>query len=250
MWGTGGEVSQGGEVEGADDEQTGKRERGDEPAHQPVRHSLWEQSSLGTYNELLFGCLDGEVAALQQRKAEYDEAKRQSDGSDTCGGCSDSDSGSVAELVVERRQGSLQPMLGKRVRRVESALHTAELAPKRLRNGTMGQYSQGRQQKKGMDRRRGGIGRRGQGHGKWSMPGFSVDPGGGLLVAGRYTVEAIQSQVIQQGPAGKEIWLADDLRRGKGGEKVIAWMQRNELQRGAAGNDDWLARLPGKARED
>ena len=52
----------------------------------------------------MFGCLDGEVAALQQRKAEYDEARRQSDGSDTSGDCSDDASGSVAELVVEGRQ--------------------------------------------------------------------------------------------------------------------------------------------------
>ena len=100
-------------------------------------HSSWEQSSLEAYNELLYGCLDGEVAALQQRKAEYDEARMRSDGSDTCGGCSDSDSGSVAELVVERRQGPLQTLMGKRVQRVESALHPGGLAPKRLRNETM-----------------------------------------------------------------------------------------------------------------
>ena len=36
---------------------------------------MWEQSSLEAYNKLLFGCLGGEVAALQQRKAEYDEAR-------------------------------------------------------------------------------------------------------------------------------------------------------------------------------
>ena len=42
----------------------GKRKRGEELAHQHVRHSLWEQGSLEAYNELLFGCLDGEVEAL------------------------------------------------------------------------------------------------------------------------------------------------------------------------------------------
>ena len=110
-------------MEGVGCEQTGEGEKGDEPAQQPVRHSLWEQSSPEAYNELLFGCLDGEVAALQQRKAEYDKARRQSGGSDTSGSCSDNDSGSVVELVVERRQGPLQPLLGKRVQRVESALH-------------------------------------------------------------------------------------------------------------------------------
>ena len=86
-----------------------------------------------------------------------------------------------------------------------------------------------------------------QGDSKWSMPGFSVDPGGATLVAGRYTVKAVQSQVILQGPAGREIWLGVDLRRGRGGVKVTGWMQSGELQRRAAGNADWLARLRGRA---
>ena len=76
---------------------SGKRKRGDVLAHQTVRHSLWEQDSLEAYNELLFGNLDGEVEALQQRKAVYDEERRLSDGSDSCWSCSDSDSGSVSE---------------------------------------------------------------------------------------------------------------------------------------------------------
>ena len=124
------EVSQGQKAEGAAGEQTGKRERGDELAHQPVRHSLWEQGSLEAYDELLFSCRDREVEALQRKRAVYDEAGRQSDGSDTSGSCSDSDSSSVIELevgseppalegagvvavregeLVERGQGPLQP---------------------------------------------------------------------------------------------------------------------------------------------
>ena len=164
------EVPQGGEVERAFGEHTGERKKGNEPAYQPVRHSLWEQSSLKAYNERLFGCLDGEVAALQQRKSEYDGARRQSDGSGTYGSCSDSDSGSVAELEVERGQGPLQPVLGKRVPRVESTLHLGVLAPKRLRNQTLGQHNLGRQQQRRVDRGRGGTGRGGQRHSKWSMP--------------------------------------------------------------------------------
>ena len=78
---------------------------------------------------------------------------------------------------------------------------------------------------------------------------MSVDPGGGVLVAGRYTVEAVHSQVIPQGLAGRETWLAVDLRRGKGREEITGWMQSSKLQRRAAGNADWLARLRGKARE-
>ena len=46
--------------------------------------------------------------------------------------------------LVEGGQGPLQPdgrapaLLGKKVQRVESALHPGGLAPKRLRNKTMG----------------------------------------------------------------------------------------------------------------
>ena len=77
----------------------GKRKSGEEQAHQPVRHSLWEQDSLEAHNELLFGCFDGEVEALQQSKAQYDEARRRSDGSDSCWSCSDNDS--CNEVVPE-----------------------------------------------------------------------------------------------------------------------------------------------------
>ena len=105
-------ASQRGKVEGADCEQNGEGGKVFEPAQQPVRHSLWEQTLLEAYNELLFGCLDVEVTALQQDKAEYDEARRQSDGSDDSGGCSDGGSGSVAELVAGGRQDPLQPVLG------------------------------------------------------------------------------------------------------------------------------------------
>ena len=72
-------------------------------SQQPMRHSLWEQTLLEAYNELLFGRLDLEVAVLQQDKAEYEEARRQSDGDATSGDSSGGDSGSVAELVVEGR---------------------------------------------------------------------------------------------------------------------------------------------------
>ena len=64
---------------------------------------MWEQSSLEAYSELLFGCLDGEVAALQQSKAEYDEERRLSEGSDSCwsGADSDIDNATELEVVVE-----------------------------------------------------------------------------------------------------------------------------------------------------
>jgi hypothetical protein len=87
---------------------TGKRKRGEELAHQPVRHSLWEQDSLEAHNELLFGNLDGEVEALQQRKAVYDEERRLSDGGDSCWSYSGSDSDSVAELEVDSEPLALE----------------------------------------------------------------------------------------------------------------------------------------------
>ena len=89
-------ATQGRGGEGVAGELAGKRKRGDELDHQPVRHSMWEQDSLEAYNEVLLGYLDSEVGALRQRKAEYDEARRLSDGSDSCWSCSDNDSGNVA----------------------------------------------------------------------------------------------------------------------------------------------------------
>ena len=81
------------------------------------------------------------------------------------------------------------------------------------------------------------------------MPGFSVDPGGAVLVAGRYTIKVVQTQVALQGTAGREKWLGVDLLRGGGGGKVTGWMQSCELQERTAGDADWLARLRGKGRE-
>ena len=87
---------------------SGKRKRGDELAHQTVGHSLWEQDSLEAHNELLFGNLDGEVEALQQRKAVYDEERRLSDGSGSCWSYSGSDSDSVVELEVGSEPSTLE----------------------------------------------------------------------------------------------------------------------------------------------
>ena len=49
---------------------------------------------------MLFGNLDGEMEALQQRKAVYGEERRLPDGSDSCWSYSGSDSDSEAELEV------------------------------------------------------------------------------------------------------------------------------------------------------
>ena len=70
-----------------------------------------------------------------------------------------------------------------------------------------------------------------------------------LIKFNKCTHTAVHSQVILQGPVGREIWLAVDLRVGKWGEKVTGWMQSSELQRRAACDADWLARLRDKARE-
>ena len=195
----------------------------------------------------------GGVEALQQRKAEYDGERRLSEGSDSCWSGADSDSDSAAELEVvkeplavegaavvatqggeleEVAQGPLQPngrapaVLGRREQREAGPLHPRGLAPKRLRNETMGQDGRGKQQQKGKGRGRRGTERKQQGDGKWSMPGFRVDPGGAGLVTGRYAVKAVQSQVSLQGAAGRETWLGVDLLRGGGRAKVTRWMHR------------------------
>ena len=79
------------------------------------------------------------------------------------------------------------------------------------------------QQRKG-GKGRGGAEQRIQGNGKWSMPGFSVDPGSAVQVAGNYSVKAVQTQVTLQGTAGRETWLGVDLLRGGRGGTVTGWM--------------------------
>ena len=71
-------------MEGTDRGLASKRKRVDELPQQPARHSLWEQDSLEALNEVLFGCLDDEVEALQQRRAVYDEERRLCDEEAVC----------------------------------------------------------------------------------------------------------------------------------------------------------------------
>ena len=111
-------------------------------------------------------------------------------------------------------------MLGKRVQRDVGPLHPRGLAPKRMRDEIIDQDGRGKQQQERRGRGQGGAVSRGQSNGncKWSVPGFSVDPGGEVLVAGRYIVKAVQSQMTLQGNAGRETWLGVDLLKG-GGER-------------------------------
>ena len=86
-------------------------------------------------------------------------------------------------------------MLGKRVQREESPLYPEGLALKRMRAWPWARMAEA------SNRRGEGAGDKGgwrgrQSNDKWSMPGFSVDPSGAALVAGRYTVEAVRSQVV------------------------------------------------------
>jgi hypothetical protein len=232
-------VVQGGGGGGVEGEQAGKRKRRHKLAQQPVRHSLWEQDSLEALNEVLAGCLEGEVRALKQRKADYDEERRQSEGSDSCWSGADSDPDSAAELEVVDEPSALEDAAAEQGE-VEP-LRPSGLAPKRLRDKTIEQDGRGKQQQ----RRKGG-GKKGAGkkqQSKWSMPGFRVDPGGVELVAGRYTVKAVQSQVTLQGAAGRETWLGVDLLRGGGRAELTGWIHSGELQRRAAGDAGWLARL-------
>ena len=82
---------------------------------------------------------------------------------------------------------------------------------------------------------------------------FSVNPGSVVLVAGNYSVKAVQTQVTLRGTAGRETWLGVDLLRGGGGHggggKATGWMQSSELQRSTARGNHWKARLRGRGRE-
>ena len=82
-----------------------------------------------------------------------------------------------------------------------SPLYPGGLAPKRMRDETRGQGDRGKQHQKGGSRRQGGARGERIGDSKWCTTGFSVDPGGATLVAGKYIVKAVQSQVTLQGPA-------------------------------------------------
>ena len=117
------------------------RQQERELTSQPVRHSLWEQDSLEALNEVL-GSLDGEVEALQQRKAEYDEERGLSDVSDSCWDHSGSDSGDVTELEAGSNPalGHLQPdgeasaATRRKVQREEGSLYPGGPAPERARS--------------------------------------------------------------------------------------------------------------------
>ena len=161
-------VVQGGEGGGAEGEQAGKRKRRHKLAQQPVRHSLWEQDSLEALNEVLAGCLEGEVRALKQRKADYDEERRQSEGSDSCWSGADSDSDSAAELEVINEPSALESAAEEQG--VVEPPRPKGLAPKRLRDRATEQDGRGKQQQKRKGGGKEGAGKEQQS--KWSMTGF------------------------------------------------------------------------------
>ena len=115
-----------------------------------------------------------------------------------------------------------------------------------MRDRTTEQDGRGKQQQRrnGGDRR--GAGKQQQRGGKWSMPGFRVGPGDAELVAGQYSVKAVQTQVTLQGLAGRETWLGVDLLRGGRGGKITGWMQSSR----AAGEGCRRCRLAGQTERE
>ena len=81
-----------------------------------------------------------------------------------------------------------------------------EAAPKRLRDENKGLGGRGKQGKGGGQQR--GAGKEEQGRGRWSMPGFSADPGSAVMVAGSYVVRAVQTSTNTGGAAGSS-WERD-----------------------------------------
>ena len=129
-------------------EQASKERAWHKLAQQPVRHSLWEQESLEAMNEVLSGLLKDEVRALRQSRTDYDEARRLSEGSDSCWSDSEDELGSEptpeldiglpasegaevvgaevvgAEKVTLQHQGRATVVARKRVQREEQAGRT------------------------------------------------------------------------------------------------------------------------------
>ena len=115
-----------------------KWKREEELDGQPVRHSLWEQGSLEPYNEVLFGNLDGDVEALQQRKAVYDEERKLSEGSDSCWSNTGSDSDST-EIEVDIEPIALEGAVVAVIQGGEEEIAAVELAGKRKRKNELAQ---------------------------------------------------------------------------------------------------------------
>ena len=133
----------------------------------------------------------------------------------------------------------------------QASLQPGGPTPKRMRGESRAGAGWSRQAAAGGEDSEGAAERsRGEGAGarqvEHACPGFSVDSGSAVMIAGSYVVRAIQTQVVLQGMAGREIWLAVDLRRG--GANITGWVQSGELQRRVASGGGWLARLMGKGR--
>ena len=89
------------------------------------------QGSLEAYSRVLFGHLDGEVWALRQRKADYGEARRLSDGSGSCWSNTGSGSDSAAEIEVGIEPLALEGVMVAVIQGGEGEGTTGELAGKR-----------------------------------------------------------------------------------------------------------------------
>ena len=162
---------------------------------------------------MLFGYLDSEVGALRQRKAEYDEARRLSDGSDSC--WSGSGSEAILEACIEplALEGAVVVVAqgggeeeGDRMKDGQGALQPGGRASAVMRKRAEREEQGGGIKRRGHQSGAGqaGVKRRrqrqrksahGQADGKWYLKGFSTNPGGTKPVAGKYTVGTVESQV-------------------------------------------------------
>ena len=208
---------------------------------------------------MLSGLLEDEVRALRQSRADYDEARRPSEGSDSCwsdsGGDSSSESTPELDIGLPTPQGA--GVVGAGVVGVEEVLlqhqgRAAAAARKRRQReeqtgGTKRRGGQGGAGQAGGKRRRRKQGRAPlkQARGKWQLEGFSTSPGGIKPVAGSYAVGAVESQVWVQGQAGREVWLGVKLT-GNMGE-----CHRVDIQWEAAETGGWEQQVAGQvgARE-
>jgi hypothetical protein len=197
------------------------------------------------------------LRALRRRKAEYDEARRLSDGSDSCWSDpdGDSDNESTPELDIgppapeEAEVGAV--VVGEEVATLQhqdsAAEHRKRVQREEQIGGVKRRGGQGGAGQAGGKKRRQRQRRASQKQtgGKWHLEGFSTSPGGTKPVDGSYAVGVVESQVWVQGTTDREAWLGVKLVPREQGE-----CHRVDIQRKAAETGGWKQQVAGQAERE
>ena len=147
---------------------------------------------------------------MKQRKADYDEARRLSDGSDSCWSDSDGDSGNETAPELDIGPPTLEgagamtaqegDLMGEGLGSLQyqdrpAAVHRKRVQREEQAGGTKRRGGlRGAGQAGGKKRRQGqGTAAQRQAVGRWHLEGFCTSPGGTRPVAGKYAVGAVES---------------------------------------------------------